>query len=81
MPTKTKKHKYSIFQETVDTLIEAESLHKQQIVNVDSFMKQYNDLTCIITMTADNVFSRTKPYIQMKSKVTNAKIKGIICNL
>ena len=56
MPTKTEKHKYSIFHETVDTLIEAESLHAQQIVNVDSFMKQYNDLTCIITMMANNVF-------------------------
>jgi hypothetical protein len=81
MPTKTEKHKYNIFQETVDTLIEAESLHERQIVNVDSFMRQYNDLTRIITTTADNVFGRTKPYIQMKPKVTNAKIKGIVCNL
>ena len=44
-------------------------------------MKQYDDLTRIITTTADNVFGRTKPYVQMKSKVTNAKIKGIVCNL
>ena len=81
MPIKTEKHKYLTFQETVDTRIKAELLHERQIVDVDSFMKQYTDLTCIITTTADDIFGRTKPYTQMKPKVTNAKIKGIVCDI
>ena len=65
----------------VDALIEAESLHERQIVDIDLFLKQYNDLMCIITVTADNIFGQMKPYVQMKPKITNAKIKGIVCNI
>ena len=81
VPLKTEKHKYQIFQETVDTLIEAESLHERQIVDGDLFMKQYNDLMCIITVMASSIFGRKKPYIQTNPKITNAKIKGMVCNI
>ena len=81
MPIKTEKHKYSIFQETVDKLTEAESLHDRRIVDIDSFMKQYNDLTHIITVAADNIFGQMKPYVHLKPKVSNAKIKGMVCNI
>jgi hypothetical protein len=44
-------------------------------------MKQYTDLMHIITTMADDIFGQTKPYVHAKPKVTNAKIKGLVCDI
>jgi hypothetical protein len=81
VPLKNEKHKYETFRETVDKLIEAKSLHDRNIVDEDSFIKQYNDLTEIITSTAKSVFGATKPFVEHKQDITNSQIKGILSKL
>jgi hypothetical protein len=81
LPLKTEKNKYETFRETVDALFEAKSLYEQIITDDTSFIKQYRDITQIITMTASKIFGHTKPYIQPKQNITNTKIKSIVANL
>jgi len=81
LPLKTEKNKYETFRETVDALFEAKSLYEQIITDDASFIKQYRDITQIITSTASKNFGHTKPYIQPKQNITNTKIKSIVANL
>ena len=81
MPLKTEKHKYETFRETVDTLIEARSLHERVITDDASFLEQYTSLTEIITTTASKVFGHTKPYTMPRKSITNPSIKTIATDL
>jgi len=60
IPLKTEKDKYQIFRDAMDEKIEAKLLSKSEIVNHNMFVRQYRDLTSIITSTALNVFSAQK---------------------
>jgi hypothetical protein len=81
MPLKTEKDKYQVFRDAVDEKIEAKLLSKSEIIDHNTFIKQYKDLTSIITLTALNVFGRTKAFVKQKQEITNDKIKGIINDL
>jgi hypothetical protein len=81
LPLKTEKHKYDTFRETVDNLIEAESIDKVEIIDDASFNLQYKNLTQIITLTASNVFGQAKPYTQHKLAISNAKIRCIVATI
>ena len=78
LPLKTEKDKYETFREAVDTLIEAKSIDKVEIIDDASFIEQYKNLTEIITSTASDVFGHTKPYTQPKLTISNPKIKTIV---
>ena len=80
-PLKTEKHKYETFRDMVDKLVGAKSLHDRNIVDDDSFIKQYNDLTEIITSTAKSVFGVKKLFIESKPNITDNQIKGILSKL
>lgn len=81
IPLKTEKDKYQIFRDAVDEKIEAKLLPKSEIVDHNMFIRQYRDLTSIITSTALNVFGRTKAFVKQKQEINNDKIKGIINDL
>jgi hypothetical protein len=81
LPLKTEKHKYETFRENVDRLIEAKSIDNFVITDDASFLEQYKNLTEIITSTASNVFGHTKPYVETKPNITNAKIKIIVASI
>ena len=82
LPLKTEKHKYEIFQETVDSLIKAKSIHGCKITDDASFIEQYQSLTEIITSAASQVFGHTKRYTpQTKLNITNHEIKTIVANI
>ncbi|KAF8157252.1 hypothetical protein B0H34DRAFT_675560 [Crassisporium funariophilum] len=81
MPLKTEKDKYETFRENIDKLIEAKSLNKCNIIDDDSFIKQYKDLTDIITSTAAKIFGHAKPFKELKPNILNDKIKGIISQM
>jgi hypothetical protein len=81
LPLKTEKHKYEMFRENVDRLIEAKSIDNFIITDDASFVEQYKSLTEIITLTASNVFGHTKPYTVTKPNITNARIKTIVARI
>lgn len=81
VPLKTEKDKYQIFRDAVDEKIEAKLLSESKIVDHNTFIRQYRDLTSIITSTALNVFGCTKAFVKQKQEITNDKIKGIINNI
>ena len=81
VPLKNEKQKYETFRDMVDKSAEAKSLYDHNIVDDDSFIKQYSDLTEIITSAAKSVFGTTRPYIEHKPNITNSQIKGILSKL
>ena len=62
-------------------LFRSECLHEHQVIDDDSFVKRYTDLTNIITSTAANVFGHTKQYRKRAEVITNGKIKGIVSDI
>jgi hypothetical protein len=81
IPLKTEKEKYQIFQDSVDTMIEAKSINVRQITDDASFIQQYNDLTKIITLMAAKVFGNRKAFKPPKEVITNGTIQKVMCQI
>ncbi|KIK04952.1 hypothetical protein K443DRAFT_92152, partial [Laccaria amethystina LaAM-08-1] len=81
IPLKSEKHKYQIFRDLVDESVKAESLHEHPVIDDDSFIKRYTDLTGIITSIAANTFGHTKQYQRRAEVITNSKIKVIVSDI
>ena len=81
IPLKSEKHKYQTFRDLVDEQVKAECLHEHLVIDDDSFIKRYSDLTNIITSTAANVFGHAKQYRKRAEVITNGKIKSIVSDI
>lgn len=81
IPHKTKKHKYQVFHDQVDRRVKAKCIHECPVIDDDSFIKRYTELTEIITSVASNVFGHTKQYCKHAEVITNGKIKGIVADM
>ena len=81
VPLKSKKHKYQDFRDQVDLKIKAKSIHERPVIDDDSFLHRYSEISDILTSTAVNIFGLTKPFIKVKETVTNKAIKNLVCQL
>ena len=65
----------------MDKAVKAKCIHEQPVIDDDSFVQQYTELTEIITSVAASVFGHMKPYVKRAEVITNGKIKGILTDL
>jgi len=81
IPLKTDKHKYQIFRDQVDEAVKAKCIHERPVIDDDSFVQRYTELTEIITSVTASIFGHTKLYVKRAEVLMNGKIKGILTDL
>ena len=81
VPLKLEKVKYQTFQDQVDAWIKAECISKHLILDDDSFIRHYKELSLIFKQVSEEVFGHKTRYVKQRNTVTNKQIKSIVGQL
>lgn len=81
VPLKLEKAKYQTFQDQVDAQIKAKCISEHLIVDDDSFIRRYKELSIIFKQVSEDVFRRKTPFVKKRDMVTNNEIKDIVKTL
>ncbi|KAH0586175.1 hypothetical protein H2248_007437 [Termitomyces sp. 'cryptogamus'] len=81
-PSKADKHKFVIFADAVDHLVDADKASFEAEINSDdAYTARYVKLTEIIMQVAVNTFGRGKPFCCREKKITSPAIRGIVAKI
>jgi hypothetical protein len=81
-PTKTEKHKFELFQTTMDRMAQDQNLTAQPVVDSQSFTTCYKCLTDILEKCATEAFGHVKPYCGNTNRpLTSAPIQHILSQI
>ncbi|KAK7015985.1 hypothetical protein R3P38DRAFT_2786379 [Favolaschia claudopus] len=80
-PKRSEKHRFKIFRDLVDSRIQDTLLHETPVLNDDSFLLRYKELTRILVSSAEESFGRVSRFKPQQRTITSPQIQLLAANL